>query len=313
MTTSKRTILDAANLWLARCEAEGLERATLRSYRGHVTHHIEPCIGDDSLTEFTTADVSLFVSAMLKDNSHAMTRKVLISLRSILSEAQMLNLVPSNAATAYKMRRNTRHVAEKVIPTKAEIKLMLENVPDKYRAFLTTAIFTGMRSSELRGLSWDHVDFEKRVIKVRQRADRYNALGVPKSRAGRRDIPMSPLVLKTLQAQLKTAPESPLRLVFPNGVGNIEGHANLYHRVLKPLLLASGIVNAEGKPKFGLHALRHAAASLFIEQGWTPKKIQTFLGHANITMTFDTYGHLFDDGEDDQALMAKLEEDLYAA
>lgn len=120
---------------------------------------------------------------------------------------------------------------------------------------------------------------------------------------------MLPLVYRALQKQLKTAPESPLQLVFPNGAGNVESHANLYHRMLKPLLVKCEITNTEGKAKFGMHALRHAAASLFIEQGWTPKKIQTFLGHANITMTFDIYGHLFDDGEEDLA----LKEDLYAA
>jgi integrase len=63
-------------------------------------------------------------------------------------------------------------------------------------------------------------------------------------------------------------------------------------------------------PRYGLHALRHAAASLFIEQGWTAKKVQTVMGHSSIRMTFDRYGHLFRDGEDDQAAMARLEASL---
>jgi integrase len=59
--------------------------------------------------------------------------------------------------------------------------------------------------------------------------------------------------------------------------------------------------------KYGLHALRHACASLLIDQGWQPKRLQVFLGHASIKLTFDTYGHLFKDAEGDQKAMAKLE------
>ena len=78
-------------------------------------------------------------------------------------------------------------------------------------------------------------------------------------------------------------------------------------------MIECGIVDLKGKPRFGIHALRHAAASLFIEQGWSPKKIQTILGHSSITMTFDVYGHLFQDLEADVALMEKVERDLLAA
>lgn len=50
----------------------------------------------------------------------------------------------------------------------------------------------------------------------------------------------------------------------------------------------------------GLHALRHACASLWIERGHNPKQIQTLMGHSSIKVTFDTYGHLFADSEADQ-------------
>jgi integrase len=53
--------------------------------------------------------------------------------------------------------------------------------------------------------------------------------------------------------------------------------------------------------------LRHAAASLFIAEGWTPKRVQTVLGHSSINLTYDVYGKLFPSPEDDQAAMARLE------
>jgi integrase len=60
---------------------------------------------------------------------------------------------------------------------------------------------------------------------------------------------------------------------------------------------------------YNFHALRHAAASLMIEQGWwqNPKKLQRVMGHSSIQVTFDIYGHLFPSAEDDQQDMADLE------
>ncbi|SDI40179.1 site-specific integrase [Lutimaribacter saemankumensis] len=159
----------------------------------------------------------------------------------------------------------------------------------------------------------DCVDFDARLIHIRKRADRFNEMGKPKSRTGRRSIPMAPMVHDTLQAWREDCPKGELDLVFPNGKGNVENHSNIHNRVLVPLLLENGIVDEEGKPKFSFHALRHAAASLFIEQNWPPKKIQALMGHSSINVTMDVYGHLFESPEEDVALFAKLEEDLLAA
>ena len=56
-----------------------------------------------------------------------------------------------------------------------------------------------------------------------------------------------------------------------------------------------------------MHSFRHAAASLFIEQGFSPKRVQALMGHATIQMTFDTYGHLFPTEEDDRSAMRRLQ------
>lgn len=125
-----------------------------------------------------------------------------------------------------------------------------------------------MRMSELRGLRWGDVDFERSVIQVRQRADHFNEICKPKIKSSRRDIPMAPSVKKVLMARKADCLKGELDLVFPNGIGNVESPSNISNRVLYPLLIDAGTTNTEGKPKFSFHALRHAAASLFIEQGW---------------------------------------------
>jgi hypothetical protein len=159
-----------------------------------------------------------------------------------------------------------------------------------------------MRASELRGLTWGDVDFERKVVTVRQRADRWGAMGAPKSAAGRREIPMSPMVVNVLREWRLACPKGPLDLVFPNSLGRHEMHFRDHG--LNRAQLAAGITDAEGKPRYSFHALRHFCASWLIEQEFSAKRIQAWLGHSSITMTFDTYGHLFPSLEDDHAKLA---------
>ncbi|MGC9458130.1 MAG: tyrosine-type recombinase/integrase [Halothiobacillaceae bacterium] len=230
-----------------------------------------------------------------------------------MNEAVEREWVTHNIAREVKLKRNRRDQHEREIPTKEELRTIMSNAPEEHRPLLVTAIFTGMRISELRGLTWENVDFDRRLILVRQRADEFGEMGPPKSRAGRRDIPMTPTVLETLIDWQKRCPKSELGLVFPNRSGNPFNYSNFYNRVFRPLLVANDIVDENGEPRFSIHALRHAAASLFIEQGWTAKKVQVLLGHSSINMTMDVYGHLFANPEEDVEMFEKLEQDLLAA
>ena len=307
------TIADAGHVWMTRCVLENLERATLHSYRGHLKNHIEPKIGHLLLNDFSAVNVRAFLDDMLRDSTRAMAKKCLTTLRSIISAAQERGLVLHNVARDVRLRRSERHEPDRVFPTKDEIRALIANAPPRHQPLVLTAIFTGMRMSELRGLMWDAVDFDRSIITVRKRADRYCDMGNTKSKSGRREIPMGPQLARVLKEWKLACPTGKLALVFPNGAGRVETHSNIYNRIFKPLMLLCGIVDGEGAPRFSLHALRHAAASLFIEQGWPPKKIQTMLGHSSITMTYDVYGHLFHDPAKDVDLMGEMERGLLAA
>ncbi|MFG6589368.1 tyrosine-type recombinase/integrase [Sulfitobacter sp. MOLA879] len=315
MKICPKTVQNACNSWLKTCERNELERSTMKAYRSHVNIHIDPRIGSLLLDDLSRSNVRDFMYSMLDEGvSRAHVKKVMVSLRSALSEAVEREWIKHNVALDVKLRRKARTAEdEKIIPTKDEIRIIIENAPESHRAMFVTAIFTGMRISELRGLTWDCVDLDRKVIRITKRADEFGEMGAPKSRAGVRDIPMAPVVSQALSAWRTAAPESDLGLVFPNGVGRVQNYSNIYNRVFKPMLVANGITDGRGEAKFGIHSLRHAAASLFIEQGWNPKKIQTLLGHASITMTMDTYGHLFETPEEDVSLFEKLENDLMAA
>jgi integrase len=207
-----------------------------------------------------------------------------------------------------------------VIPTKAELQAIIAFASGRWRPLILVAIFCGLRGSELRGLRWADIDFEGRHISVAQRADAFHTIGRLKSKAGYRSIPMPPMVVNALREWRLLCPKGDLGLVFPTGNGNVESHSNIVQRGFDPIQVSAGVVTMkeakdkygqpifgeDGKPstvpggKYGLHSLRHTCASLWIENGMNPKRIQKLMGHSTIQMTFDTYGHLFTDAEGDQ-------------
>lgn len=326
------TVAQCGARWLEHCAAEGLERGTIRQRQQHLNLHIYPFLGQMKLADLTLPRVSQFdIELRTGGRSTAMRQKVMTNLKTMLTFAQGLGLVAQNAARGHRRSKSEARAAatgslrEGVhFPSKGELKAMMEHAPDRWRALIVTAVFTGMRISELRGLPWRDVDLDAGVIHVRQRADAWRQLGAPKSAAGARDIPLAPIVINALRTWRPRCPAGEHDLVFPNNRGNIESLQNLRERVFEPLqrkagmVVASGENDADGNPvtsaKYGFHALRHAAASLFIAHlGWTPKRVQVVMGHANISMTFDRYGHLFEDPEADREAMKKIEAAVVAA
>ncbi len=146
-------------------------------------------------------------------------------------------------------------------------------------------------------------------IHVRQRADRFNKMGAPKTEAGTRTIPVGPFVMNTLKGWKLQCGPSEHGLVFPTAEGNIWKYPNIRRRALIPLMERAGVVDKHGGAKYtGLHALRHFFASWCINRkedggiGLPPKVVQELLGHSSITMTMDVYGHLFPRGDDAKEL-----------
>jgi integrase len=320
------TVSEAAKLWIKRGDLEGLERSTVDKYRNHV-EVIKKSLGPVKLARLTAPAVEAFRDDLLGKVSRPMAKKILGSLKALLTEAQHRGLVAQNAAAHVKVKMKGRDEAKLVtgvdIPSKEEIAALLAAAEGKWRPLVVTTIFTGLRSSELRGLRWEDVDLNKKVIHVRQRADQWGVIGSPKSKAGHREIPMTPMVQSVLKEWKLACPRrkvegkeaGELHLVFPSGVGNVENHANIVSRGFAPVQVAAGCCypdpekkDAEGNPimhaKYGLHAFRHFFASWIIEHGFSAKKLQSLLGHSSIQMTFDTYGHLFPSLEDDHAKFA---------
>jgi integrase len=314
------TLAEVFARWIEHCEAEGLEFGTIKQRRQHLDLHIRPFVGGRRLSELTMPAIHQFDAQLRKaGRSIAMRRKVLTNLKTALTFAQGQGLVAQNVARGIKLKAEDRRGAGRLkegrdFPTKAEIKALIDKAPARWRPLIVTAIFTGMRASELRGLRWQDVDLDAGIVHVRQRADAWHQIGSPKSAAGTRDIPLVPMAVNALRQWRVSCSKGVLDLVFPNGAGNVESQGNILQRVWGPLQLVCGITGDAGKGRYTFRALRHAAASLFIAHlGWTPKRVQSVLGHASISMTFDRYGHLFADPAGDREAMKKLEAAIVAA
>jgi integrase len=214
---------------------------------------------------------------------------------------------------------------------------ILAVISGRWRPLLIVAAFTGLRSSELRGLRWTDLELTIPIgrLHVRQRLDAWGHAGPPKSKAGYRTIPRSEFVVNTLLQWKQDCPQldtgerdsagRPIKLlhyVFPNGLGFVESSANIVNRGYFPTQIAAGLgepmLDAKGNPRFdkdgqpllrgkyNLHALRHFFCSWMIDRGRAPKDIQVQLGHSSLVMTLDRYGHLFP-REDDADEMAAAE------
>ncbi len=314
--STSKTVAAAADLWLDTCrngtdEIEPLERSTIREYEACVRYLCDAEIGIGQIKLFRL-DIPLvreFSDRLLASGkSRALVRKVRTALSALLSDAQERRLVTRHVLREQSRKHRTNRDHKEIeIPSKADLRLMLDRASDYFRPFLVTAMFTGLRASELRGLTWDRVDFDAGVIQVRQRADRWNQMGPPKTHSSNRDLPMAPIVISSLRPWRLRCPNGPLNLVFPTKRGSIWHHSNLVRLHYASLQRACGLVNGQGRAQFGLHALRHVAASLFIEEGFTPKRVQALMGHSSITVTYDTYGHLFPSPDDDRQAMANIQ------
>jgi integrase len=295
------TISEACDLWITTCEGRGLEAGTLAQYRQHCALHIKPHIGRVKLAKLTTPGAKAFRDKLLGEGvSPAMTRKVLVSLKSVISDAQERGLVAQNVARPVRMIISRRDKERPVIPTTAELRLILDVTKPKPRiyAMIFTAAFSGLRASELRGLPWRNVSFADGTIRVAQRADCYSTIGRPKSAAGDRTIPIGPALVDILrQWKLRSAYSRPDDLVFTANGRPLQHKGML--GALHAAQRATKIVDEKGEPKYGLHSLRHYYASLCINRRadggleLPVKNVSARMGHSSIVLTLDTYGHLF--------------------
>lgn len=322
------TVAEACDLWIKKAVRKGRERGTIKGHKEIANLHIKPLLGKEKLSRLTMPKVEAFADALLETRSPIMARKVVRALSSVLLEAMRLGLVAQNVARGVKVEVSSRDEDHVVIPQRDHLRALIEAAqrldnqhPELHPMILTVAL-AGLRSSELRGLAWPAIELKDATgITVNQRADAWGVIGAPKSKAGRRTIPIGPMLVAVFRAWKLRCPPSPLGLVFPNGAGRPLWQSALHEAYLAleieaGLAIDTGRKNEKDEPiyraRYGLHCLRHAAASAWINQGVDLKRLQVWMGHSTIQITLDTYGHLITDAQKDAALATGAEAALLA-
>ena len=317
----------AADIWIASCEAAGCDRGTLKTYREIINRHVRPHLGNEKLSRLSGPRVIEFRDAMMATRSHAMASKAIRHLSMILAEAMRRGLVGKNVAREVKVKRprgekRLRLARRAEIPPIEHLRAMLEaadrlsNEDPRLAVLLRVVMLSGLRASEVRGLPWQNADLKGPSLTVAQRADRWCEIGPPKSDAGHRTVPIGPSLATALKAWKLRCRPSPLDLIFPNSRGGVINQKTFIGLFLKVqiaagLALDSGRRDAKGntiwRPRYGWHDLRHVAASNWLNDGIDLKRLQTWIGHENIQLTIDVYGHLILDAKKDAALAASAE------
>lgn len=274
-----------ANLWFAENEIQW-RRSYRITQRGGLDKYVIPYFGDRPVGEITKADVLAFRAHLAK--APARGEETTLSNRRINAIMKPLRQILNEAADRFEFQtafRNIKPLKNKrsdVQPfSLAEVQLILAKVREDYRPYFTTRFFTGMRTGEVHGLKWKYIDFERRLILVRESI----VLGEEdelKTEDSQRDIQMTQLVYEALQLQAKST-RNKSEYVFCNNAGKPLDNKNFNNRVWRPLLRHLGL--AHRRP----YQMRHTTATLWLASGEVPEWIARQLGHTTTEMLFRTY------------------------
>jgi integrase len=166
--------------------------------------------------------------------------------------------------------------------TEDELRRLIENVETERRLLIEFLAQTGLRISECVALRWQDIDFGRRRLRVERRFFR-GRYGPPKSRFGRREVPLSPKMARRLWALRKERPgASDETTVFADKKG-VPIDASTAFRAVKAAAKKAGV------PWAGLHTLRHTCATILFARGLNAKQVQRWLGHHAASFTLDTY------------------------
>ncbi|MDM7994330.1 MAG: tyrosine-type recombinase/integrase [Acidobacteriota bacterium] len=274
---------------------EKYKPSTYKGYCSILSRHLLPALKNFPMASITAADINEMVARVLKKDSRNTVRNILNLLRKMFSKAVAEGYVKFSPMQGVERPRISRDQKGRALKPE-EITALLDHCDDDGQLMILTALLTGMRRGEQFGLGWEHVDFDKNVIKVRralywkfgkshnkQDGEAGYVFVEPKSKHSIRDIDLSPMLRKELLALYMRSDKT--GLVFHTEKGTPINPDNVVSRKFKPAVEAAKI----GKVRW--HDLRHTFGSIKIAQGENPFYVQKQMGHSSIQITFDIYGH----------------------
>lgn len=257
-----------------------------KTVRDDINKRLVPRFGEMAVGNITKADILAFRADLAK--APARNKKNLLSNPRINKILNPLRQILCEAADRFDFRTPFVNIKQlKVKRTDVEpfsldeVKTIIDTVRIDFKQYFTVRFFTGMRTGEVHGLKWKYVDFERRLILIRETVvdgeESYT-----KTDSSQREIQMSQLVFDALKEQEKSTRKIS-EFVFCNREGLPLDYKNVNNRVWKPLLRHLGL--KVRRP----YQCRHTAATLWLGAGENPEWIARQLGHATTEMLFRVY------------------------
>lgn len=287
----------------------GVKPGTVKTYTVQVKTHIKPALGAVKLQKLTPHQLQAFYNDLqrIKGLSPKTVKNVHGVLHGALEQATALGYLRFNPADKCKLPRIEKPELQ-VLPGD-KIPAFIEAAgQDVYGAIMYITLFTGMRESEILGLTWDCVDFHSGAIHVRRQLQRNTAADTyqlaPLKNDKPRQITPAQLVIQRLRerdTQQKrdrlragVAWSNPLNLVFTDPLGK-----NLIQRTVVKKF--KDVAAAIGESALRFHDLRHSYAVNALRSGDDIKTVQGNLGHHTAAFTLDTYAHVTEEMKRDSA------------
>jgi integrase len=313
-----------ATAWLQILEAQVAagERGprTLENYSYYLNKHLLPALGHRPAHTITTDELAQLINELRgKGLAPKTIAGALVPLGRILNHALRRGYINDNPLRRLERHERPRvHRQEQRVLDHNQIALLLEHTLPTYKPLLATALYTGMRLSELTGLTWAEIDFAEQVIRVRYQLSRATrdqpAQRVRlKTPAATRDIPLLPQLAALLKRhKLASRYSSDSDYVFASATGTPLAWRNIERRGLRHAADKAGL-NPPEKPRLRLHDLRHTYAShLITELRLDPAHVSKLLGHTRPSITLDTYTHLFNHAHHADDIRTRMAQSAFA-
>jgi integrase len=303
-----------------RVEAGERRERTLEQHRYQLNKHLLPSLGHHLMRAVTVSDVAeLMTDLRAKGRSEKTVASALATLQSIMRFAIRNGWIPQNPVEKLEASERPHPVRRRQrVLGREEINRLLDACAPRYRPLIATALYTGLRTSELLGLIWSDIDLRGGQLHVCAQLSRAHrgqpARRVPpKTRAAARDIPLAPQLVQVLSDHHRgTQPSGDTSWVFGTGKGTPLGHRNAQGRALRRAAEEAGLEDA-GWPPLRFHDLRHTFAShLIIDVRLDIAQVSRILGHARITTTLDIYTHMFDEARHSLDVRAQMAGSAFA-
>ena len=277
---------DWADAWLAENKVRW-RQATLESNTCTIERHLKPRFGQTSVSQINKADV-------LQLRAHLATlpgkrQGTTLTAKTINHTIGVLNMLMEEAADRFdfsnpcKLIKRLRQQRVDIHPFSLdEVRRILATVRDDFRDYFLLRFFTGMRTGEMHGLRWKHVDLDRRQILIRETYTK-GRFEYTKTDGSQREIQMAQVVFDALEGRKPAIAPMPDDLVFPSREGSPLNVQNVTNRVWYPLLRHLGL------DKRRPYQCRHTAATLWLASGESPEWIARQLGHTTTEMLFKTY------------------------